>query len=65
MFDFFKDIFIDNSDTNPANGLPMIDSSIDIEGNIYGTDLNNDDLFSSSCFDDDLFSSNCFDDDFI
>lgn len=23
---------------NPANGLPMVDSCIDIEGNLYGTD---------------------------
>lgn len=59
---------------NPANGLPMMNCSFDIEGNAYGTDSDDywesssdswdysdsfDDSFSS--FDDDSFSS--FDDD--
>ena len=29
-----------NQDINPANGLPMMDDSVDVGGNPYGTDLN-------------------------
>ena len=53
---------------NPANGLPMVDSSIDIAGNLYGTDSSSsfdssfEDPFSSSF--DDSFSSGGFDDPF-
>lgn len=43
---------------NPANGLPMLDDCIDIQGNLYGTD-NNDCLLS--LFDDAGFRA---DDDF-
>lgn len=28
------------SGTNPANGLPMVDCSVDVAGNPYGFDLN-------------------------
>ena len=49
------------NEINPANGLPMIDDVIDINGNPYGTDddlfSNDDDLFSN---DDDLFSNDDF-----
>lgn len=34
---------LDDDDINPANGLPMI-GDVDIEGNPYGTDLNDDDF---------------------
>lgn len=30
---------------NPANGLPMVNCAIDIEGNPYGTDLSSDDAY--------------------
>ncbi len=43
------------TDINPANGLPMIDSSVDIKGNPYGTDFNND--HSSFSSHDDLFKN--------
>lgn len=57
---------------NPANGLPMLDDSTDVHGNMYCTN-SVDDLFdhSSSTFDDnithssfdDSFNSSFFDDD--
>lgn len=34
---------LNDDDINPANGLPMI-GCVDIEGNPYGTDLNDDDF---------------------
>lgn len=42
---------------NPASGLPMISGigSLDIGGNLYGTDSGNDDVFKS--FDDNTFTS--------
>ena len=43
------------TDINPANGLPMIDSSIDVKGNPWGTDLNND--HSSFSSHDDFFKN--------
>lgn len=69
---FFSTIFGLKNDTsndiNPANGLPMLNDSIDIEGNPYGTDLSHDHFHdsSSSMFNDDLYdsSSSMFDDNF-
>ena len=69
MFNWLGSLFsLDSSDStssfesecpsvNPANGLPMVGCSVDIEGNPYGTDssLGMDDSFSS--FSDDSFSS--------
>ena len=63
LFNWFFDLF-DNSDdinsdstnlgVNPATGLPMMDDSmIDVGGNPYGTDLNDDSATSTSAFDDD------------
>ncbi|MCE5361478.1 hypothetical protein [Candidatus Igneacidithiobacillus taiwanensis] len=51
----------DGCDINPATGLPMIGGcgGIDVEGNPYGTDLN-DDYSSTSSWDD--FSTSSFDD---
>lgn len=53
---------------NPASGLPMMDSMIDVAGNPYGTDLHDtfgDDGFSSgSIGSDDSFMNSGFDDDF-
>lgn len=46
---------------NPANGLPMVGCSVDIEGNLYGTDFSHDDMFSSMT--DDTFGSSSFTDD--
>lgn len=43
------DIF-DSHGINPANGLPMMDSSIDIHGNMYGTN-SVDDTFTSNTWD--------------
>lgn len=43
------------TDINPANGLPMIDSNIDVKGNPYGTDINND--HSSFSSHDDFFKN--------
>ena len=60
---------ISTNSINPANGLPMINDTIDIEGNIFGTDssdteiFSNDDLFETSAFDDDLFDTSLFNDD--
>lgn len=43
------DIF-DSHGINPANGLPMMDSSTDIHGNMYGTN-SVDDTFNSNTWD--------------
>lgn len=54
------DLFEDDMDCpeiNPANGLPMVGCSVDIEGNPYGTDFSHDDMFNNSTtglFDDSL-----------
>tara|TARA_R110002072_G_scaffold271474_2_gene431461 strand:- start:5209 stop:5691 length:483 start_codon:yes stop_codon:yes gene_type:complete len=49
---------------NPANGLPMISgSSIDIEGNPFGTDFSDD--YTSSTFDDSFNDISSFDDSFM
>ena len=45
---------------NPANGMPMLNDSIDIEGNPFGYD---DDLFTDSCDFSDVFSDMSFNDD--
>ncbi len=62
LFGFLGNLFSLNSDQpttgtdiNPANGLPMIDSSIDVKGNPWGTDLNND--HSSFSSHDDFFKN--------
>jgi len=62
-----NDTFTNN--INPANGLPMINDTIDIEGNVFGTDssdteiFSNNDMFdSSSTFDDNIFETSMFDD---
>lgn len=63
---------------NPANGLPMVNCAIDIEGNPYGTDSSSDDAFinnsmstsidsnddwmNDSFINDDNWSSNSWDD---
>ena len=59
LFGFLGNLFSLNNDQpttgtdiNPANGLPMIDSSIDVKGNPWGTDLNNDHSSFSSSHDD-------------
>jgi len=63
-------MFDDSHGVNPANGLPMINSSIDIMGNAFGTDsfssLNHSsfDSFSHSSFDDSWSSSSSFSDSF-
>ncbi|MFL0798426.1 MAG: hypothetical protein K6L73_13165 [Cellvibrionaceae bacterium] len=71
IFDWTRNIFgsldsIDNplseSTTNPANGLPMM-GGMDIEGNPYGSDLNDhsglhSDLFDSNCGISDSFTDN-------
>ncbi len=55
---------IDCPTINPASGLPMMDCSIDIEGNPYGTDLSDDySVSTDNLFDDDIHSSNAFDND--
>lgn len=41
-----------SNDVNPANGLPMINDSVDIKGNPYATDFNNDHSGFSSSHDD-------------
>lgn len=56
-------IFNDSYGVNPANGMPMINSSIDVMGNAFGTDsfssLNHSsfDSFSHSNFNDSWGSS--------
>ena len=42
--------FDDSCSINPANGLPMVGGcgGIDVEGNIFGTDLQHDSIGSSS-----------------
>ncbi len=67
LFGFLGNFFSLNSDSqthtttgtdvNPTNGLPMINDSIDVNGNPYGTDLND---FYSSFSSQDNFSN--FDD---
>ena len=59
LFGFLGNLFALNNepsttgtDINPANGLPMIDSSTDVKGNPYGTDFNNDHSSFSSSHDD-------------
>lgn len=47
---------------NPANGLPMMDDSIDVMGNPYGTDNTWTNSFSDSFGSDSLSSSNSFSD---
>ncbi|MBD3766727.1 MAG: hypothetical protein IE928_02100 [Gammaproteobacteria bacterium] len=53
---------------NPANGLPMVNCAIDIEGNPYGTDSSSDDTFINDSMstsidsNDDNWSSNSWDD---
>lgn len=44
---FESEPFEHGIEINPANGLPMIDDigGVDIEGNPYGTDSNQDDNF--------------------
>lgn len=44
-------------DINPGSGLPMLDDTIDVAGNPFGTDHLSDDLVNTSALDDDLFSS--------
>jgi hypothetical protein len=66
-------MFDDNHHSfNPANGLPMLDDSIDVHGNMYCTNSMDDLMdYSSSIFDDsithssfdDSFNSGSFDDD--
>ena len=48
------DSFTDDLGINPANGLPMV-GACDIEGNLYGTNFDDDWMGSSShsLFDDD------------
>jgi hypothetical protein len=41
---------------NPATGLPMLNCTVDIEGNAYGMD-NNDSAFDHNTWDDDVSSS--------
>lgn len=55
--DFCDNNPMDNSSTNPANGLPMIGGSggVDVEGNPYGFDFSHD-HFASSGFDDSFTS---------
>ena len=61
----FMDWFLNSDDDmftnsiNPANGLSMANDTIDIEGNIFGTDSMDTDIF----LDDDMFSTSSFDDD--
>ncbi len=62
LFGFLGNLFSLNNeqptigtDINPANGLPMIDSSVDVKGNPYGTDFNND--HSSFSSHDDFFKN--------
>lgn len=59
MFNIFKliaDLISENTiKTNPANGLPMLDSTVDIEGNPFG--FSNYESFSSNSFDSNSFSS--------
>lgn len=56
LFDFLENLFSDTeshvNDINPANGLPMIDDSIDVNGNPFGTDFNDQSSFDNSGFDD-------------
>ena len=63
LFNWFSDLFGHSDDinsdstnlgVNPATGLPMMDDSmIDVDGNPYGTDLNDDSATFTSAFDDD------------
>ncbi len=52
MFGFFKTIAdaffsLDNGpDINPATGLPMVDATMDVQGNPYGFD--SDSIFDSN-----------------
>ena len=67
LFNWFSNLFGNSEDitsdstnlgVNPATGLPMMDDSmIDVGGNPYGTDLNDDSATSTSAFDDNGFSS--------
>lgn len=51
---------------NPANGLPMINCSIDIHGNPYGTDLNDyQDYDHGLDHDDSYLFDNDYDDDLL
>ncbi len=45
LFDHEEDDYKDHG-INPVNGLPMIDESVDIEGNLFGTDSDNNDWIS-------------------
>lgn len=45
-------------DINPANGLPMMDSIMDVGGNVYGTDHNSSMDFHNS-FDDSFGGGGC------
>lgn len=58
------DLFEDESDINPATGLPMM-GGVDVEGNPYGVDLH-DDTFDNftGMIDDDIGGFSTFDDDF-
>ncbi len=65
LFNWFSNLFGDSDDitsnstnmgVNPATGLPMMDDSmIDVGGNPYGTDLNDNSSTSVSTFNDDDF----------
>jgi hypothetical protein len=66
LFNWFSDLFSDSDSAsssmdmgvNPATGLPMMDDSmIDVAGNPYGTDLDDNSSASASAFNDDGFSS--------
>lgn len=50
----------DNYGSNPANGLPMMDSSTDIHGNMYGTN-SVDDTFNSNTWDSSFDHHSSFD----
>ena len=77
LFDFFKDYFKNTSETtsieiNPANGLPMVDGILDVEGNVYGCSSNfapidhfTDDITrqSSCCDTNNDISTSLFNDD--
>ena len=55
LFSLYIDQPSAGTDINPANGLPMIDSSVDVKGNPFGTDFNND--HSSFSSHDDFFKN--------
>ncbi len=50
---------------NPASGLPIMNCSVDVEGNPYGTNMSDYDhnLTTNSLFNDDNHNISLFDDD--